>query len=311
MRATSHLFVLCIGCALTAAQPAWSADALTHRAALLYDEGSAAYKQSKWADARASFLAAWGIKMHWQIAASLGDCEVQLGLYRDAAEHLAYALRNAPAEQQTAEMKQLYATARTKIGTLVITVDVLGADVAVDGKVIGKAPLEDPVFVTPGPHAVEARFRTHAAAEQVEAGAGTSRTLALSVIEKRPLWPAIAAGSAGVVAVGVGAGLAAVASGKQADVNTLGTKVGPGPVCSGTPGANNKTTCQTLATDAVGHDTLTRAALGSFIAGGALALTAAGLGVWAATGPKDGKTSVRAVPVLGHGQAGVVVVGTW
>ena len=147
-------------------------DALTDKAAALYDEGMAAYGTSQWPQARASFLAAWALKHHWQIAGSLGDCEVQLGLFRDAAEHLAYFLRLAPPDRRTAAAQRLYDTARTKVGTLTVTADAVGAEVAVDGNVVGKAPLEDPLFVEPGRHQVEARSGTKVASAQIDVPAG-------------------------------------------------------------------------------------------------------------------------------------------
>ena len=47
-------------------ESAAEANALTAKAAALYDEGVVAYKNGQWAPARASFLAAWSLKKHWQ-----------------------------------------------------------------------------------------------------------------------------------------------------------------------------------------------------------------------------------------------------
>src|SRR5512132_2502170 len=57
------------GLALAAdpAEKTVEAHALTDKAATLYDEGVVAFRKSKWAEARASFLAAWALKQHWQI----------------------------------------------------------------------------------------------------------------------------------------------------------------------------------------------------------------------------------------------------
>ena len=46
-----------------------------------------------WDRARLFYVSAWRAQHHWQIAGSLGHAELALGLYRDAAEHLAFFLR--------------------------------------------------------------------------------------------------------------------------------------------------------------------------------------------------------------------------
>lgn len=226
MRATPCLLLAGFLCALVVTVPlraSAGSDALTDKAATLYDEGIAAYKKSKWAEARASFLAAWSLKKHWQIAASLGDCEAQLGLYRDAAEHVAYFLRNAPPERQTSDANKLSSLARAKIATLVISVDANGADVAVDGKVIGKAPLEDPVFVEPGHHVVEARLGANLVTAQIDAGAGASPTIKLAVAEapaRKPSLTVIVAGAGlGAAALGTGVALLAISSVRAGDAS--------------------------------------------------------------------------------------------
>src|SRR5262249_22124873 len=72
-----------------------------------YEDGVAAVKLSRWAKAYDSFLAAWKLKQHFQIAVNLGHAELKLGKYRDAAEHLTYFLQEAsevtPEERKDAE----------------------------------------------------------------------------------------------------------------------------------------------------------------------------------------------------------------
>src|SRR5262245_21625199 len=134
MRPSHRFFASCLALAVVTAPAlrSYAADpvadeALTKKAAALYDEGVAAYRKSKWAAARASFLASWALKKHWQIAGNLGDCELKLGLYRDAAEHLSFFLRTMP--QPTEEAEKLLQQAREKTSRLAIRVDTDGADV--------------------------------------------------------------------------------------------------------------------------------------------------------------------------------------
>src|SRR5262249_18730859 len=78
------------------------------------------------------------------VAVNLGQVEYRLGKYPDSAEHLAYALRNWPlvsdkAARERAEKR--LREVRDLVGSLSVTASVNGADIAVDGKVIGHAPL--------------------------------------------------------------------------------------------------------------------------------------------------------------------------
>ena len=129
-------------------------------AARHYEEGVAAAKLTQWAKAHESFLKAWKITQHYQIAANLGRAELKLGKYRDAAEHLAYFLREASGV--TTEERQAAQTmldeARAKVGAVTIIVDRAGAEVLVDGVAIGKSPLGREVFVEPGKRTVEAKL---------------------------------------------------------------------------------------------------------------------------------------------------------
>lgn len=60
-----------------------------------YQEGNAAMKLHQWQRAYEAYLAAWRQRPHWQIAGSLGEVELELGKYRDSADHLALFLREA------------------------------------------------------------------------------------------------------------------------------------------------------------------------------------------------------------------------
>ena len=59
-----------------------------------------------------------------------------------------------------------------------------------------------------------------------------------------------------------------------------------------------------LESDLASQGSFDKAALGTFIVGGAFALTSAALGVWAATGTKP---SVRVAPLVGRGEVGALV----
>jgi hypothetical protein len=264
MRASTALSLLLVLVSLglrappaRAAEPAEAsaeAHALTAKAAALYDEGVAAYKKGQWAMAHAAFVAAWSLKKHWQIAANLADCELQLGKARDASEHAAFYLRNAPADRR-GRAQALLDKATTKVGALVVNVAETGAEILVDGQPVGRAPLADPVFVEPGHHALEAHAGAKFGAVQVDVIAGAQRpvTIALKdptappvVPEKRgPSLPLVVGGAAvGGASLVTGIALLAASASRAAKGDELLDKVhSSGAACASPPQAG---TCSDL-----------------------------------------------------------------
>lgn len=151
---------------------------MTHQARKLFKEGVDAFAQDRWADARAAFLAALSLNPHYTIRGNLGASELKLGRYRDAAEHLAsYVREMAEDTTSTAAERErgaaMYAEARTKVGTLVVRVDVDGARVFVDGTWRGMTPLADPLFVEPGTHTISLEHEGYETTKMtVQLGAG-------------------------------------------------------------------------------------------------------------------------------------------
>jgi hypothetical protein len=295
-----------------AAPPAKS-DVATDKARELHVEGDEFYKKADYARARVSYIAAWALKKNWQLAGSLGDCELKLGMNRDAAEHLAYFLRVSPNQPPAPAAKKLYEDARATIAALTIRVDTPGADVAVDGKWVGKSPLEDPVFIEPGHHSIEARFADGRATEDAEVQRGTERTLNLSLKDgpspsSRSIVPGLVLAGAGVAALATGVGLTLAANGRSSEATSLRAQVGDNWTCTATP---QSSTCIDLNRALDNKVTFSNAAMASFLAGGALAVAGAGLSIWAVSAKKDVGASVRVGPIVGARQGGVVVVGSW
>lgn len=90
-------------------------------------------------------------------------------MYRDAAEHLDFVMRNAPADTPAAEQKlvqDMFNEARSHIGEFIVEVNAEGAEIFVDGSSVGKAPLQSSVFVEPGPRIVEAKLDGYPNARQ-------------------------------------------------------------------------------------------------------------------------------------------------
>ena len=335
MQVPRTLFILCVAGALNTvtSRPALAADskqpdALTDKAAMLYDEGLAAYKRSKWSEARASLLAAWALKQHWQIAGSLGDCELRLGLHREAAEHMAFFLRNAPPERQTEDAKRLYEQARGSLGTLTIDVDVKGADVIVDGKMVSTSPLEGPIFVEPGHHAVEARTADGRAAEELDVVRGGERTIKLSVKKSAPLSlppvslppplpdrrsivPGVVLAGVGGVALATGIGFIIAANGNYASSRELSVAI-RGSAHNCISGAGNfDARCQDLHSTASDADTQSRVGVGLMIGGGVAAAAAVTYFLWPTSPAATSAGTSRLTPLISTSGVGLGLAGTF
>ena len=322
MRSIKCILACLFACTLATFIPKRSAasdgDVMTDKARVLYNEAAIAYQKSKYAEARASLLAAWSLKKHWQIAGSLGDCEVQLGLFRDAAEHLAYFIRLSPSKPPSPESKRLYENATSKIGTLVIAADAPGADIVVDGKFVGKAPLEDPVFVTPGHHMIEARLGAKRATDEADARAGSSRKLSLTLMDGLPRGGAfserpnrsLVIGGAIVSAAALGSGIAflAVSGGKASEADlTLAQLKSSSITCSVPPQAGP---CEQLLSLRRGQGTFHNVGIPMVVSGGIAAIATAVYASWPRSASEP-KTGLRVLPAIAPSSAGVWLTGSF
>ncbi|MBI4702150.1 MAG: PEGA domain-containing protein [Deltaproteobacteria bacterium] len=297
--------------------------AMTEQARKLHVEGVEHFRNGDYDKARAAFTAAFAIKRHWQIAGALGACELKLGLYRDAAEHLHYFLEVFPESGDPAERKQtadLFEQARARVGMLRIGANVEGASVTLDGAALPAAGL-DAVFVEPGKHAIEARKEGLTPARAaVVVSAGESRAVELRLGGAVPAAPPAAGGGPswavlgagiGVTVVGVAAGavLAAVANGKGADAEELDRQLDAkndtaGSACS-SPAAELAQLCADLDSAVRDKDTFTNAAAGTFVAAGVVALGTAAYGVIAAlSAGNERHEQAVLVPVIAPGHQG-------
>ena len=197
------------------------------RADEYFRQGKAFVKEDRWEDARRAYLAGYRIKRGYDIAGNLGSVELELGLARDAAEHLAYCIKSFPATGTAAQLtyiKGRFEEARQKVGALAIQVNVDGAEVFVDGHSIGRSPFNDDVYVEPGARTLEAKLGGFSPSKRaIEAARGSWQSVALAlrasagvvrtspppglpiVVEARSRAPFFVGG--GVALAGVGAGL--------------------------------------------------------------------------------------------------------
>jgi len=188
-RALSSLTVLLVALSSPAfAAGANSADP-TQAAKEFVRHGTVEYSKQHWDAARADFLKAWELKQHYAIAANLGDVEMKLGLYRDAAEHWKYALANLPAEhaEKRADAEASLKECRSHLSAVRLAVSVAGAAVTLDGHEVPPEALSDELLVEPGPHKLEAQKAGYlVSAHEFTASAGESREVGLDLVPEPP-----------------------------------------------------------------------------------------------------------------------------
>lgn len=280
---------------------------VSQRVADLYKRGNALYDQKRLAEAEAVYLEAWRLKKTYDVACNLGALELDLGKRRAAAEYLAYALREFPAGGKAAAREQIknrFTLARAEVGALRVRVNVADARVTVGGRALEKGSVDQEVFVEAGTVVIEASALGYGSTRQtVQVAKGGSSEVTLTLVEpRRSVVPALVTGGLALVGIAAGAGFAAAANGKAGTAATLRSALGGVPsACA----ASTTGDCRALADALRSQGTLAKASAGAFVSGGVFALAAAGLGIWASGKP------VRVAPVVGAGERGVVVVGTW
>jgi hypothetical protein len=322
----SALFATCVAASLyfsvgAAAQPSKppaappEGGARTDQARELFVKGVALYDQGQFEKAEAAFLAAWALKKHYQIASNLGACEMKLGRYRDAAEHLAFFLREQPptANQEDRKRTQaLFDEARGKVGAVSLTVNVPGAVVSVDGREIGEAPFSAEVYVDPGTRTFVASHGSYKDAQQViEARAGGTQTVTLTLAVPKPprrnVVPAVVMGGVGGAAVIAGVG---VFIGSRAKVSR-GTDL-HNMIMAGGLGCPSDPHCTELASTATSADALQNVGVGFLIGAGVVGAAAVTYLLWPQrSGAGTPPVSLRPVPSVSSNGGGMLLQGTF
>lgn len=294
-------------------------DAVATKQRELYDQGNKLYDQKKLPEAEAAYLAAWKVKKGYDLAANLGDVELLNGKARIAAEHLSYALREFPAGGKPALRQQLtkrLAEARQIVLAVHVEVNKPGAEVFVDGRSVGRAPLADDVFADPMGCTVEAKLDGFVDVREVVAPAksGTANVKLTLVLkpERRSIAPGLVLGGVAVIGLASGIGLLAAGGSKRSSAETLfNTILGDKKSCIATA-PNFDTRCTQLSEMSSSSDTLHNVGVGVLIGGGAAALATGAYLLWPAskTTTKTG-TTLRVVPVVAETGGAILATGTF
>lgn len=287
------------------------------RADALFKEGNNAFNAKDFKRARGLYLEALSIKETYDIAGHLGKAELELGLHRDAAEHLALCLRLAPphiSKSQFEPVVQDLELAKKEVATVTVTAPA-GAALFVDGKEIGKAPLKHEVYVETGRRRFEAKLGAASKVEERDLAKGEAATIPLVVagtkppVEGRPSWPGWLMGASGLVVAGVGGALIGVGQSNTGEASDIGAEIEEqGGTCEPPVGPGSERCSE-------GQDALDSA--GSLTSAG-IALTAVGgavliAGIVYLVFPEESasSTAITAYPWVGESTAGFIVSGAF
>jgi hypothetical protein len=173
--------------------------ALAPRLAAQPSEGASAYQRGhdalvakNWDEAYRLLRPLWPQQQTYEVALSLGQTELYLGKYRDAAEHLAAGLRIIPLNvQQRNEIAtrahEGLGQAKQHVATLALSVDKPGAEVRIDGHPVGRTPLESELYADPGMHTIVVSLAAHQDSRQVVSlPAGEERKILMQLGEAEP-----------------------------------------------------------------------------------------------------------------------------
>ena len=126
-----------------------------------FEKGVAAFNDKRFGEAAAEFDAAYNLSPATVVLYNIGQVDVILGRSVEAVEaferYLAEGAASLPAERQ-AEVRAEIEKQRTRIGVIAISTQPIGAQVRVDGRLVGKTPLAQPVSVVAGKHTIEAQL---------------------------------------------------------------------------------------------------------------------------------------------------------
>ncbi len=310
----------------------------------LWYRGVEAFRNGNYEAARLAFSECYQLMPKSDVLRNLSISEIQSGHYVSAARHLTQLLAapgdlpNNVREEATSRLAQ----AEAQIGQLKIVVDVSGAEIAVDGTVVGRSPLEGSWYIEPGQHDVTiSKAGYPAEARQIFALAGVSIPVDVSLETLRreqaadakaallmgtsegqaPLRPGDSDGvstastvalvtTSTLAAAGLAAGIVFTLSANSHDSNAEGMsdRLVGGPPCDA--GTLLPEECAILRREREDSDTDRRRALVGFIGFGVASAATLGYALWLAVDGEEAEshtatTGIQPSLSIGRGAASV------
>jgi hypothetical protein len=161
-----------------------------------FDRGVAAFDQRRFGDAAKEFRAAYDLSPSYMVLYNIGQVSAALGQSVEAVDAFQAYLEQGGstiAEERRAAVLAEIDKQRVMIGTLLVRAKPDGAKLHVDGKVVGTAPLPEPIRLTAGQHSLVVMLDGYEAQSReirVNAGAQSDVELALASAHSVTVAPA-------------------------------------------------------------------------------------------------------------------------
>ncbi len=155
-----------------------------------FERGTRAFETGDTEGALIHMRSAFESLPNFRTAAGLGQVELALSRFRDAAEHLEFSLRRYPATEPPegkGHIMRGLAEARERVVTVVIEHQVPGVVLHIDGQEVATLPVPHDLFVDPGQHTFtfeKPGYLPQSTTQYVPAG--SRHTLRVSLTAKEP-----------------------------------------------------------------------------------------------------------------------------
>jgi hypothetical protein len=183
-------FVIWLAIARLIASPGSAlADSPAAEAENLIRDGVALRRQQRDVQALPLFQKAYDLVRNPRTASQLGLCELGLGYWLEAEQHLKEALAT-PAHPWVAKNRDTLEAslkrARDNIGQVMVTGSPAGAQVFVNGHAVGQLPLSEPLRMARGLADIELRAQGYTTAHRSITVTGEAATLAIKLEAEHP-----------------------------------------------------------------------------------------------------------------------------
>ena len=163
--------------------------AALEQAKVHFQQGVALYNDGNFSAALAEFLEAYRLKKTPGVLYNIGLTQKSLFRYGEAIDSLTHYLNESTSltPERKAEVEQLITEMKALLADVAVAVDPPGANISVDGRSMGQAPLAGPLKIAAGGHTIEVTadgYKPQKKEIQVTAGVPMALTIRLEMIPK-------------------------------------------------------------------------------------------------------------------------------